>query len=131
LKEVLSVESRHFLNTYFPTIPINTMPPSRYTASKRFLSLRFPHQNILPISLFSLTGYLLHALHNCDKKSINHLTPELNPSAQRCLPRFLVVILISKGLTARRIYKSFGVKGLICRGYHFWYRKNKNYCTKC
>jgi hypothetical protein len=42
----------------------------------------------------------------------NPLTPELNPSAQRCLPRFLLEILIFKGLTARRLYKSFGVKGL-------------------
>jgi hypothetical protein len=39
--------------------------------------------------------------------------PELNPSAQRCLPRFFTGILIFKGLTARRLYKSFGVKGLI------------------
>jgi C4-dicarboxylate transporter len=27
---------------------------------------------------------------------------------------FLVGILICKGLTARRLYKSFGVKGLMC-----------------
>jgi hypothetical protein len=45
--------------------------------------------------------------------SIKPLTPELNPSAQRCLPRFLMRILIFKALTARRLYKSFGVKGLI------------------
>jgi hypothetical protein len=45
-------------------------------------------------------------------QSINPLTPELNPSAQRCLPSFLLGILIFKGLTARRLYKSFGVKGL-------------------
>jgi hypothetical protein len=45
--------------------------------------------------------------------SINPLTPELNPSAQRCLPRFFTGILIFKGLIARRFYKSFGVKGLI------------------
>jgi hypothetical protein len=37
-------------------------------------------------------------------KDVNHLTPELNPSAQRCLPRFLLEILIFKGLTARRLY---------------------------
>jgi hypothetical protein len=43
---------------------------------------------------------------------INPLTPDLNPSAQRCLPRFLPWILILKGLTARRLYKSFGVNGL-------------------
>jgi hypothetical protein len=43
---------------------------------------------------------------------VNSLTPELNPSAQSCLPRFLLGILIFKGHTARRLYKSFGVKGL-------------------
>jgi hypothetical protein len=42
-------------------------------------------------------------------------TPELNPSAQRCLPIFLLGILIFKGLTARRLYKSSGVKGLMTR----------------
>jgi hypothetical protein len=44
---------------------------------------------------------------------INPLTPELNPSAQRRLTRFLLGILIFKGLTAQCIYKSFGVKGLM------------------
>jgi hypothetical protein len=44
---------------------------------------------------------------------INPLTQELNPSAQRCLQRFLLGILIFKELTAQRLYKSFGVKGLI------------------
>jgi hypothetical protein len=43
---------------------------------------------------------------------INLLTPELNPSAQSCLPRILLGILIFKGLAARCLYKSFGVKGL-------------------
>jgi hypothetical protein len=43
---------------------------------------------------------------------INPLTPEINYSAQPCLPRFLLGILIFKGLTARILYKSFGVKGL-------------------
>jgi hypothetical protein len=47
-----------------------------------------------------------------DPHILNPLTPELNPSAQRCPPRFLLGILIFKGLTARRLYKSFGV-GLI------------------
>jgi hypothetical protein len=41
------------------------------------------------------------------------LTQELNPSAQRCLPSLFTGILIFKGLTARRLYNSFGVKGLI------------------
>jgi hypothetical protein len=44
--------------------------------------------------------------------SFNPLTPELNPSAHRCLTRFFTGILIFKGLTARRLYKSFGVKWL-------------------
>jgi hypothetical protein len=43
---------------------------------------------------------------------INPLTPELNPSAQPCLPKFFTGILICKWLTSRRLYKSFGVKGL-------------------
>jgi hypothetical protein len=44
--------------------------------------------------------------------SVNPLTPELNLSAQRYLPRFFTGILIFKGLTARRLYKSFGVNPL-------------------
>jgi hypothetical protein len=42
----------------------------------------------------------------------NLLMPELNPSPQRCLPRFFTGDLIFKGLTERRLYKSFGVIGL-------------------
>jgi hypothetical protein len=43
----------------------------------------------------------------------NLLTPELNPSGQSCLTRFFLLgILFFKGLTARRVYKSFGVKGI-------------------
>jgi hypothetical protein len=44
---------------------------------------------------------------------LNPLTPELNPSAQRCLSRFFTGILIFKCLIARRLYKSFDVKGLM------------------
>jgi hypothetical protein len=43
---------------------------------------------------------------------ISPLAPELNSSAQSCLPRFFTGILIFKGLAARRLYKSFDVKGL-------------------
>jgi hypothetical protein len=43
----------------------------------------------------------------------NPLTPELNPSAQGFLPRVFIGILIFKGMTVRRPYKSFGVKGLM------------------
>src|SRR5215510_13144932 len=42
----------------------------------------------------------------------NLLATKLNPSVQRCLPRFLLRILIFKGLTARRLRNSFGIKGL-------------------
>jgi hypothetical protein len=42
----------------------------------------------------------------------NPLTPELNPCAQRCLPRFIPGILIFEVHTALSVYKSFGVKGL-------------------
>jgi hypothetical protein len=38
--------------------------------------------------------------------------PELNLFAQRCLPRFLLGILIFKERTERRLYKSFDVQGL-------------------
>jgi hypothetical protein len=83
-------------------------------------------------------------------ENFNPLTPELNPSAQRWLPRFLLKILncnslnaqlnsichllellgahhilhvsrISiKGLTVGRLYKSLGVKGLISWGNYNW-----------
>jgi hypothetical protein len=43
----------------------------------------------------------------------NPWSSELNPFTQRCLPRFFTGILIFKELTARRLYKSFGVEGLI------------------
>jgi hypothetical protein len=42
----------------------------------------------------------------------NPLTPELNPSARSCLPRIFTGDLIFRGLNARWLYKSFGVKGL-------------------
>jgi hypothetical protein len=46
------------------------------------------------------------------RRIFNLLTLELNPSAQRCLTRFFTGIVIFKGLIARRLYKSFVVKGL-------------------
>jgi hypothetical protein len=57
-------------------------------------------------SILVLAGYI------SEGRRINPLTPELNPSAQLWLPRFLLEILIFKRLTARRLYKSFGVKRL-------------------
>jgi hypothetical protein len=49
----------------------------------------------------------------------NPLTPELNPSAQRCLQRFFNGKLNFEKFTARRLHKSFGVKGfepqIICK----------------
>jgi hypothetical protein len=59
--------------------------------------------------------------YSVTKTTLNPLTPELNPSAHRCLTRFftgdfayifLLGILIFKELTARRLFKSFGLKGL-------------------
>jgi hypothetical protein len=59
---------------------------------------------------------------------VNPLTPELNPSTQRCLPRFFLGILIFKGLIERRIYKSFGVKGLrVLRAMAVYSENQKNY----
>jgi hypothetical protein len=46
-----------------------------------------------------------------NKFLVNPLTPELNPSTHAACQEFLLGILIFKGLTARRLYKSFGVKG--------------------
>jgi hypothetical protein len=43
---------------------------------------------------------------------VNPLTPELNPPRNAACQDFLLEILIFKGLTARRLYKSFGVKEL-------------------
>jgi hypothetical protein len=59
--------------------------------------------------MYVLRGYLVVSV----RYDINPLTPELNPFAQQCLTRFFIGILIFKELTARRLYKSFGVKGLI------------------
>jgi hypothetical protein len=85
------------------------------------------HSNYTHLSP-TLTLTCLPLLHSSVSHSYNHpsptltltrlpvlhalLTPELNRSAQRCLPRILLVILILKRLTARRLYKLFGVKGL-------------------
>jgi hypothetical protein len=60
-----------------------------------------------------LSAYLNSAPSGRILVKFNPSTPELNPSAQRYLPRFLLGILIFKGLTARRVYKAFGIKGLI------------------
>jgi hypothetical protein len=58
-------------------------------------------------------GFMKVETCSCYIVLINTLTPELNPSAQRCLSRIFTGILIFKGLTARRLCKSFGVKRLI------------------
>jgi hypothetical protein len=73
--------------------------------------LSFPFIFIFCLYLFTTyknTGPTAQRTHSITE--INPLTPELNLSAQRCLPRFLMVILIFKGLTARRLDKYFGVK---------------------
>jgi hypothetical protein len=59
----------------------------------------------------------------------NPLTPELNLTAQRCLPRFFIGILNFQGLIARRLYKSFGFKGLIIEAFHFCQIRAKFYPT--
>jgi hypothetical protein len=51
------------------------------------------------------------------RKPVNPLTPELHPSVQSCLPRIFTGDFNFKGLTARRLYKSFGVKGLKCSAF--------------
>jgi hypothetical protein len=63
------------------------------------------------LCLFKL--FLIHGnYYTKEKLPVNYLTAELNPSSQRCLPNFLLGILIYKGLTARRLYKAFGLKEL-------------------
>jgi hypothetical protein len=82
-----------------------------------------PHGSVwLPMTDIHEILYMNVFRKNCLEHSspINPLTPELNPSTQRSLPTFLLGIIIFKGLTARRLYKSFGVKGLI-------YDKNNGY----
>jgi hypothetical protein len=63
-------------------------------------------------SLQMLTKFRKYGQPPRKPESVNHLTPELNPSAQCCLPRFLMGNLIFKRFNERRLYKSFGVKGL-------------------
>jgi hypothetical protein len=64
-------------------------------------------------SRISLTNYFVKLkLLKKNSDSFNTLTPKLKPSAQHSAEIFLLGILIFKGLTARRLYKSFGVKGL-------------------
>jgi hypothetical protein len=90
-------------------------PSSSFFPVERVLSQRLVIR-ILTAALVShclLLCFLSAKLRTPNEVPLNPSTPELNPSAQRCLPRFLLGILIFKGLTARRLYKSFGVKGLI------------------
>jgi hypothetical protein len=47
--------------------------------------------------------YIYIYIYDISRIRVNLLTTELNPSAQRCLPRFLLGILIFKGLTARHL----------------------------
>jgi hypothetical protein len=56
--------------------------------------------------------YFLHPKYLTLCSALNSLTPELNRSAQSCLPILLLGILIFKGLITRRLYKSFGLKEL-------------------
>jgi hypothetical protein len=61
------------------------------------------------------------------KKFINPLTPELNPTAQRCLPRFFTGDFDSL-LTARRLCKSFGLKVLITEEIQTWVIISLKFC---
>jgi hypothetical protein len=56
--------------------------------------------------------------------TLNPLTPELNLSAQRCLPRYFTGILIFKGLTALRLHKSSGFTGLKIKYQHVRHLKS-------
>jgi hypothetical protein len=57
-----------------------------------------------------------------NKSYFHPLILELNPFTQSCLPRFLLGILIFKGVIGRHLYKSFGVKGLTKKNPDFvWY----------
>jgi hypothetical protein len=51
-------------------------------------------------------------IYDTSRLRVNLLTPQLNPTSQCCLRDILIGILICKGLTERRLYKSFDVKGL-------------------
>jgi hypothetical protein len=73
------------LNIILPSTPVSPQWP---------LSLRFPHKVLQEVMMIMIVMMIIRIL--------NPLTPKLNPSAQRCLPRFLLGILIFKGLTARR-----------------------------
>jgi hypothetical protein len=70
-----------------------------------------PHRNILNFTLVRKLHNVCRQifydeLHDLVQSIVfNLLTPELNPSAQRCLTSFLLGILIFKGLTVRRLYK--------------------------
>jgi hypothetical protein len=55
---------------------------------------------------------LLIVYYSSEIKGINPLTPELNCSAYAACRDILLGILISKGLTARRLYNLFGARGL-------------------
>jgi hypothetical protein len=65
---------------------------------------------MLMMMIVEAAGYLKMSVHLSYytvqiPDDIYPLRSELNASAQRCLPRFLLGILIFKGLTARRLYK--------------------------
>jgi hypothetical protein len=66
---------------------------------------------------FGIINWRLEEMKQIDRKTRNMLTlyKMHHPKADidRLYLDFLMGILIFKGLTARRLYKSFGVKGLI------------------
>jgi hypothetical protein len=68
-----------------------------------------------PFSFIPQTKDICHrtCVFSGTDSTVNPSTPELIPPRKPACRYFLLGILIFKGLTARRLYKSFGVKGLI------------------
>jgi hypothetical protein len=85
------------------------------------IAMSFVEDLNYPRALLTLTFYTpflqrlcnIPQMHVMNTNFIKPLTPELNPSVQRCLPRFLLWTLMFKGLNARPLYKSFGIKEVI------------------
>jgi hypothetical protein len=110
--------SFHPYGLHVPPISLfSILSPAQYWVRS---GRRLPYNKITSIHSSASVDLFNNIIH-----LINTLTPELNPSAQHCLPRLFTGILIFKGFTARRLYKSFDVKGLM-RG--TWTVQNQSGC---